>query len=204
MAENNQYKEMLQGNKSSAPEKKVEKGVVKGSLTTKKKTGVSKFTDVFISVDAANVKSYILMDVLVPAVKKAISDIVRNGIDMILYGESGGSKRSGSASKISYRAYYDRENNRDHRSSAPRAKTGIDYDDILFDTRGDAEVVLNEMQNVIEQYGFVSVGNLYDLADVSTENYSLNKYGWTSLSSARVVPTRDGYVINLPRACPIN
>ena len=55
-------------------DKKVDK-VVKGTVKTKKKKGTS-IKDVFISEDAKNVKSYVFMDVLVPAVKKAISDIV--------------------------------------------------------------------------------------------------------------------------------
>ena len=54
---------------------------------------MQKFADVFISEDVNNVKSYIVMDVLVPAIKKAISDIVTNGIDMILYGKLGNQKR---------------------------------------------------------------------------------------------------------------
>ena len=65
-------------------EKKVEK-VVTGKVKTKKKSEVRKLADIFIPGDISNVKSYILMDVLVPAVKKAISDIVVDGIDMILY-----------------------------------------------------------------------------------------------------------------------
>ena len=71
----------------SKPEKKVEK-VVTGNVKLKKKSELSKFKDVFISEDVGNVKSYIFMDVVIPAAKKAISDIVRDGIDMILYGDT--------------------------------------------------------------------------------------------------------------------
>lgn len=78
--------------KNLVPEKRVEK-VISGTVKPKKKSEVQKFADVFISEDVNNVKSYIVMDVLVPAIKKAISDIVTNGIDMILYGEAGKSKR---------------------------------------------------------------------------------------------------------------
>ena len=67
-------------------EKKVE-AVITGAAKTRKKGEMQKFADVFIAEDANNVKSYILMEVIVPAVKKAISDIVTTGIDMILYGE---------------------------------------------------------------------------------------------------------------------
>ena len=74
---------------------KVEK-VVTGKVKTKKKSQVTKFADIFISEDAANVKSYVFMDILVPAIKKAISDIVIDSIDMIFYGGTGHSrKRSG-------------------------------------------------------------------------------------------------------------
>ena len=79
-------------NKSSEERKKIDK-VVQGTAKLKKKSATRKFTDVFISEDAANVKNYILTDVLIPAAKKLISDIVRDGIDMVLYGGSGGSRR---------------------------------------------------------------------------------------------------------------
>ena len=78
--------------KDLVPEKRVEK-VISGTVKPKKKSEMQKFADVFISEDVNNVKSYIVMDVLVPAIKKAISDIVTNGIDMILYGEAGSRKR---------------------------------------------------------------------------------------------------------------
>ena len=105
-----------ENNKEAQPEKKIEK-VVSGTVQTKKKSELQKIADTFIQEDAKNVKSYILMDVLVPAVKKDISDIVTNGIDMILYGETGHSKKKGNASKVSYRSYYDspREERRDYR-----------------------------------------------------------------------------------------
>ena len=80
---------------AASSDKKVEK-VISGSAKPKKKGEMQKFADVFISEDVGNVKSYILMDVLVPAIKKAISDIVTNGIDMILYGETGRTRKASS------------------------------------------------------------------------------------------------------------
>ena len=77
-------------------EKKIEK-VVTGSVKTRDNKG-RKFADIFISEDASNVKSYIIMDVLVPAIKKAVSDIVTDGISMILYGGTGGNRSKGSSS----------------------------------------------------------------------------------------------------------
>ena len=73
---------------ATSKEKKVEK-VVHGAVKTRKKSGLEKAKGLFISDDAANLKSYVLMDVLISAFKKATSDIVTNGIEMILYGETG-------------------------------------------------------------------------------------------------------------------
>lgn len=186
---------------SNVPEKKVEK-VISGTAKSKKKGEMQKFADVFISEDVGNVKSYIIMDVLIPAVKKAISDVVTNGIDMILYGEAGKSKKSPNSSKISYRAYYDKENDRKREySSTPR---GFDYDNLLFETRGDAEAVLDAMNDIITQYGVVSVADLYDLANMDNDNYSTNKYGWTNIQGCKTVRVRDGYILKLPRAMPLN
>lgn len=185
----------------SVPEKKVEK-VIAGTVKSKKKSEIQKFTDVFISEDVNNVKSYILLEVLVPAIKKAISDIVTNGIDMILYGETGKTKSNSTASKISYRSYYDGGNSR-RDYSAVRTKTGYNYDDIILDNRGEAEDVLSRMDELISTYGLVSVADLYDLVGV-TGNYTDNKYGWTDIRSASVIRVRDGYMLKLPKALPLN
>ena len=185
---------------------KVEK-VVTGKVKTKKKSEISKFADVFISEDASNVKSYIFMDVLVPAIKKAISDIVTDGIDMILYGGTGHSKkrRSGSsdASYVSYRSYSDRERDRDRRRDDDyRSRSRYDFQDIILETKGEAEDVLDRLDELLDQYSMVSVADLYDLVGISGE-YTDNRYGWTSLSSARVERVRDGYMIKLPKPMPI-
>ena len=57
------------GAEKSCSEKRVEK-VISGTVKSKKKSEMQKFADVFISEDVNNVKSYIVMDVLVPAIKR--------------------------------------------------------------------------------------------------------------------------------------
>lgn len=183
-------------------EKKVE-AVITGKAKTRKKGEMQKFADVFIAEDANNVKSYILMEVIIPAVKKAISDIVTTGIDMILYGEAGRSRKNGAASKVSYRNYYEQESGRTRAGSAGR-RSSFDYDDVIFDTRGDAEAVLDAMNDIISQYGTVSVSDFYDLSHVPNDNYTMNRYGWTNIGGATAVRVRDGYILKLPRAIPLN
>lgn len=182
-------------------DKKIEK-VVHGKVRTKPKSGARKITDVFISEDAANVKSYIVMDVLVPAVKKAISDIVRDGIDMILYGESRDRKRSSSSSYVSYRDYSRRDDDRDRFRDSRTRSSGYNHDDIILESRGEAEEVLTRMDELIDTYGVVSVADLYDLIGKSCE-YTDNKYGWTNIRNAEPIRVRDGFMLKLPKALPI-
>ena len=195
----NRYKK----EQSNAPveRKKVEK-VVKGTVKTRKKSEVSKLKDVFISEDVSNVKSYIVMDVLIPAAKKAISDIVRDGIDMILYGDTHRGRSSSGASYVSYRSYSDRDR-RDDRRESSRTRIRYDYDDIVLESRVEAEEVLQRMDELIETYGIVSVADLYDLVG-KTCNYTDNKYGWTNIRNAEPVRVRDGYLLKMPNAGPTN
>lgn len=180
-------------------ERKVRK-VVSGNVKTKK-NDKRKLANIFISDEAANVKSYVFMDVLVPAIKKAISDIVTDGIDMILYGESRDRKRK-SSDKVSYRNYYD-DRRGERRDSGYRSGSRFDYDDLVFDTRGEAEAVREEMLDVIDRYGFVTVADMYDMADLSAP-YTSSKYGWTNIRTAEVVRVRNGYILKLPKAMPID
>lgn len=198
------YREEQQKNDTGGETKKVEK-VVKGTVKTRKKSEARKFADIFISEDAANVKSYILMDVLVPAVKKAISDIVTDGIDMILYGGSGrhAGRNTSSSPYISYSKYSERDRRDERRyTSDNRTRNGYRYDDIILDSRGEAEGVLARMDELIDLYDTVSVADLYDLVGI-TGNYTDNKYGWTNLRNAEVVRVRDGYLLKMPKPGPL-
>lgn len=177
--------------------KKLEK-VVNGSVKVRKK---SHLKEALISDDASNIKSYIVMDVLIPAIKKAISDIVKNGIEMLLYGDSGRSNGQRSpSSSVSYRDYYDRRDDR-YRPN-PSQRQGRSIDDLVIESRGEAEEVLTRMDELLETYKMVTVADFYDLVGVTCD-YTDNNYGWTSLRSAEVVRVRDGYIIKLPRALPI-
>lgn len=181
------------------------KPIINSGVKTKKKSEISKLSSIFISEDAANVKSYIFMDVLVPAIKKAISDIVRDGIDMILYGGggSGRSDKNRSGSGVSYVNYKQYSSDPRERTAAARTNTRFDYDDILFENRGQAEAVLEQMEEVIERYGFVTVSDMYDMVNL-TAPFTANKYGWTSVRTVEPVRVRDGYILKMTKPSPID
>lgn len=179
---------------------KVEK-VVTGKVITRKKSGFDKLKGEFISDDAKNIGSYVFGEVLIPAMKKAIFDIVTDGIDILLYGESRKGTKRTTADRVSYRSYYgDSSPIRDTRASR---LNDYNYDDIVLSNRGEAEDVLLRMDELMETYGLVRVADLYDLVGI-TGNYTDNKYGWTNIRNAEIVRVRDGYMIKMPRAVPID
>lgn len=175
--------------------------VVKGKVKTKKNE-MRRLSDIFISEDVANVKEFILLDVLVPSIKNALYDIIVGSLDKTLFGgrrsSSSGGRRS-NADTITYTSYSKSSKQDDRNYSRPRTSSGYGYDDILFDNRGEAEAVLDRMDELIESYGEVRVADMYDMAGI-TGNYTDNRYGWTDISTARIERTRQGYLIRMPRA----
>ena len=187
--------------KKTAPtdEKKIQKRVSKPAKT-KKKGELRKIAEEFIVDDVKNIKTYVITDVLIPTIKDTIWDILTNTLDMFLFnGTKDHRKRGKSSPKISYRDYYDSKNDRGRNYEI---RDRFDYDDLEFDSRGEADAVLTGMLETIDQYGVVSVADMYDMADV-TAPYTGNRYGWTSLRLAEVVRVRNTYIIKLPKAKPI-
>lgn len=192
--ESNSHKSKAE-RKETLPEKRIEK-VVSGVVKSKKKTGLQKISNVFVSEDMETVKNYIVEDIIVPAVKDMILDAV-----MACLGVDKKFGRSSAASKEAYRGYYNKDRRRD--LGRPRTKVGYDYDDIILDNRGEAEEVLLKMDELIDTYGLVSVADFYELVGVDG-SYTDNKYGWNDIQTASVIRMRDGYMIKLPKALPIN
>ena len=197
------YKEQQNASPTEDTEEKKVTKVVNGPVKTKR-NDVRKLADIFISEDISNVKSYIFMDVLVPAIKKAIYDIVTNGIDMFLYGGNGKGRNNQPGAKVSYRNYYEQKNNGGYRASDNvRQSNTFDYDDIVFNTRGEAEAALQQMKDIVARYGYVTVNDLYEMTPLSAP-YTSHKYGWMGVSNVDIVRVRDGYILKLPRAVPID
>lgn len=191
-----EYKMKTNASESKQEEKKVDK-IITGTAKTKPNE-VRKFAGLIVSDDASNVGNYVLMDVLIPTFKKAVVDVV----EMILFGEKGGKRRSDG--RTPYRSYYDDRNDRPRKTANMAGR--FDYDDISFDSRGDAELVLDQMRDLVDGdrgYGLVTVADMYDMAGLPAP-FTARKYGWFNLRTAEVIRGRDGFYIRLPKAMPID
>lgn len=178
--------------------KKIEPVVKKGGVTQKKESLSRKLVNTFVSEDSKSVGEYIFYDVLVPAVKEAISDMVVGGVQMLLFGEVKGkhTTRSQGRSYVSYSSL-SREKEPPRYDRHPR-RDRYRFDDILIEERGEAEEVLDHMFDYISEYDECPVSVFFELVGIDAE-YTDTYYGWTELGRAEVVPVRGGYILSLPR-----
>ena len=190
----------LKGNshksKEALPEKKVEK-VITGEARTKKKTELEKMADTFLVEDRSKARDHIINDLLVPAVKNFIIDM----ITVLLKGSSSSGASARTVDRVSYRNY-DRDYDR-NRVVASTARRAYAYDDVVLKNRGDAEMILDQMRDVIYTYGFASIADLYEFARLKS-NYTDTKYGWSDLRDADILEVRGEWLIKMPRVTPIN
>lgn len=84
-----------------------------------------------------------------------------------------------------------------------QARAAHDFDEIVLETRGDAEIVIEKLRDTLAQYDVVTVADLYDLVGI-TGSFTDNKWGWYNLRDARVSPVRGGYLLDLPGTTAID
>lgn len=174
------------------------KTVAKGNAVKKKGGFIKKLIGTFMAEDMDEFKSDLIVRVVVPKIVESIED----GISLFFRGEAGRSSRRGAASKVSYRKYYE-DSDRNSEQRAYRHRTG-DFDDIGFDYASEAEAVLEMLDEILSEYGFVTVADMYEMADMSAP-YTAQRYGWKNINGARIIRDRGGkYVIRMPRAIAID
>ena len=72
--------------------------------------------------------------------------------------------------------------------------------ELIYETRADAEKVLNGMSEIINEYGFVTVADLYDISGLPGAYYTDSSIGWKgSIEEPTIKKVRDGYIIDLPK-----
>lgn len=179
---------------SSTERPKVEK-VISGEAKTRKKSGIAKMSDVFIAEDVSTVKNRIFIDVIVPAVKNIISEIVTSGIQMILWGDTV-KRNNAPGTRYNYGNCYSSLNQ--PKQTASTNYSGYGYDDPVVSSRGDAERILQEMAEIIREYDSASIADLYDLCGITGRPTDMN-YGWTEMGGARSIRIPEGYLIQMPR-----
>lgn len=196
-----------------APEleqKKVEK-VVEGEVLRRKKPFGKRFSELFIGGNMKMVGEYVLMDVLLPATKDTVADAVSQGIERMLFGEARStSRRTGMRpgvgnSYVDYRRMSGGAGPRreDPRSPSRRSRATHNFDEIILETRVEADEVIDRLFDLVAKYESATVADLYELVGV-TGSYTDDKWGWTDIRGAGVTRIRNGYLLELPKPEPLD
>jgi hypothetical protein len=174
------------------------KKIIKGKAITRKKSLGKRITETFLGDTLGNVVSYILEDVLIPAAKNTFADMVHGGTERMIFGDNGSrisrNQRDRGTPYVSYNGRFKPNDRIDH--SHNRARHIMD--DIILESRMEAESVRDQLIDTIEEYGVVSVADFYKLVKISS-NFTDEKYGWENLSRSKIVRVRNGFLIDLPK-----
>lgn len=187
--------------------KKVEK-IILNDVTRRRKPLSKRFMETFVGGDAKSVGQYVLFDVVIPAMKDTIADVVSQAIERMLFGEARSTSRrtgvrpSGSGGFINYNRISSNRRE-EERPSLRRGRSVHDLDDLVLNTRPEAEAVIGQMFDIISKYEQVTIADLYELVGITGEPID-HKWGWTDLRGSGIVRIKDGYLLDLPKPEPIS
>lgn len=148
----------------------------------------------------------LIVQIIQNTIAPALQDMGYNAFDQVsrtLFHQ--GVNRNNSSNRNSNGTYnYSKAWNNAQQGNAVFVGDKFSIDNIVFQTRGDAESTLRGLQNILNSDGVVRVSALYEMIGQSNVSYTCNSYGWTNLNGVRVMRTvNGGWIIQLPDPMPL-
>lgn len=198
-----EYPSNSQSAKPGPEPRKVEQ-VVTTPVKSRPKSVGKRLKDALIGGDSRTAMQYVIGEVIIPQAKEMIAEAATTAFERLIFGESrsGGRRSSSRTNGYTNYARYSSKNIRrgsgeDRPTVSPRTK---DLDDIIFETRIEAQNVLEQMNDLLEEYGLVSIADLYTMLGWSNRStHTDQKWGWDDLQAADIRMTRGGYILILPK-----
>lgn len=172
------------------------KPVIKGKVREQSPSITKRVASSFIQDDAKSIGEYVIFDVLLPALKDTMYEMVSRSLSMALFGTDKGTKKTGNTPYYTYAGttYNGQSRGSTDVYSRPNGLT----DDIIFEDREDAERVLDSLIDHLDQYRIIAVSDYYQMIG-KPDTPQMNHFGWTDIKSARVSRVHGGYKIDLPK-----
>lgn len=186
--------------KSERPELKQ---ITTSPVIERKESVFKRVAKTFTAEDSHSVGQYILFEVLIPATKSTISDMISQGVERLLFGGSTGSspiRLNGSSNGRGNYTPYSSARPAPQQSRpaiSQRGRETQNFREIILGSRAEAEQVIQALMDPLEQYDWVTVADLYKLVGV-VPSFQDEKWGWDNLASATTRRVRDGYLLELP------
>jgi hypothetical protein len=180
--------------------------IVEGKVISRKQPWWQRLSRTMLAEDAGNVGEYILTDVVIPATKNLIVDMVGQSIERVLFGTSRGRiRRSPLGASLREQVNYSRfstEREPIRRPLSREARARHDFNEIVLENRTEAIEVVEALVDRIARYGAVTVADLYDYVG-TTGSYADQRWGWTDLTTADVRQVPGGFLLDLPGPEPV-
>ena len=144
-----------------------------------------------------NIGNSLFAEIVVPAIEAGMLDFLTSGLSMLF--NRGANRGSQQPRRRSYNSMYTRKT-RSRRGSQQRRYSAPEdpiFEDVFFDNREDAGLVLGKMMERTAEYGVATVGDLNNLVGLNS-NPTYERYGWEDLRGTRVHYTSEGYLIGFP------
>lgn len=183
--------------------------VTSGETVRRKKSLRKQFSETFIAGDIKTAIRYVMFDVLLPAAKDMIVEAGSTGIEKWIFGDSRRHRGStipvsGPTGYVSYNRY-----SMGSRMTAPQrvmsrqARARHDFDEIVLESRTEAEEVIDRLFDLVSRYESATVADLYELVGLAS-THTDHKWGWSDIRGAGVSRVRDGYLLDLPDPHPLD
>jgi hypothetical protein len=193
--------------RKAVEDKKIERVTSDDPIRRKKSIG-KQFKETFIGGDAKNAVRYAMFDILLPAARDMVVETVSQGFERLILGDSRrrGSTppQAGPTGYVSYNRYaMGSRQSSSQRVMSRQARARFDFDELVLQSRSEAEEVIDKLYEVVSRYGSATVADLYELVGISG-SFTDNKWGWTELRGAGVTRVRGGYLLDLPDPQPLD
>lgn len=201
----------LKERNKQAPKK--EKPDLKCVVSGKSKPVPQSFwSKVFVGIKPASgqtMKSFIFDEIVTPLIQRAVVEGVTGAINYLVKGDAYADRKNNSSFGKSYINYNGISSGKSNGNSGQYVysgkNSGMEIENVWFESRVDAQRVLDEMQNVIANYDILTVNGFYDIIGrTNIIDPSNEKFGWSDLRNAYITASRGGWVIHLSHPMPID
>lgn len=191
-------------NKKELEESHVKKVIGGGQL--KGPSTINKLTKILFADDPeASLKNW-----ATTSLKNKVKQTILEGIGVIMYGQPVDIRGSGIhvSSPNSYTPYNSISSSNTVPSttliSKPVNGGAVFNGTVYFEDAADvsayqrARDVYESMINIIAEYKWVRLAELYELAEIPGIDYVSNAWGWSDLTGTNIYPSGKGYILQLP------
>lgn len=185
--------------------------VTKGEVHRKKKSLRRRFSESFVAGDAKSAVGFAVMDILLPAARDMVIDVIEGGVEKLFRGDTYRRRgtmppQSGPTGYVQYNRFSGpmgaSRTSSPERAMSRQARARHDFDEIVLGSRTEAEEVIDRLFDLVSRYETASVADLYELVGLAS-SHTDHKWGWTDIRGAGVTRSRDGYLLDLPEPSPI-